>query len=68
MAIKEEITVETIINASIEKVWQFWTKPNHIKKWCTASEDWHITKAENDLIIGGKFLSRMEAKDGSFWI
>lgn len=66
MSAKETITVETLVNASIEKVWQFWTEPNHIKKWCTASEDWHTTKAENDLTIGGKFLSRMEAKDGSF--
>jgi hemoglobin len=42
------------------------TDPVHIKHWNTASEDWHTTHAENDLTIGGKFLSRMEAKDGSF--
>ncbi len=66
MAIKETITVETLVNTPIEKVWEFWTEPAHITKWCTASEDWHITKAENDLKIGGKFISRMEAKDGSF--
>ncbi|HEY6142638.1 MAG TPA: SRPBCC family protein [Flavobacterium sp.] len=66
MAHKETITVETLINAPIEKIWQFWTKPEHITKWNTASDDWHTTKAENDLKIGGKFLSRMEAKDGSF--
>src|SRR4051812_2565505 len=66
METKVTITVETTVNAPIEKVWQFWTEPTHIAKWCNASEDWHITKAENDLTIGGKFLSRMEAKDGSF--
>lgn len=60
------ITVETLVNASIEKIWQFWTKPEHITQWNNASEDWHTTRAENDLRIGGKFLSRMEAKDGSF--
>lgn len=60
------ITVETLINAPIEKVWEFWTKPEHITKWNHASEDWHTTRAENDLRMGGKFLSRMEAKDGSF--
>jgi uncharacterized protein YndB with AHSA1/START domain len=61
-----KITVKTTVNAPIEKVWKFWTEPNHIKKWNNASSDWHTTLAENDLRIGGKFLSRMEAKDGSF--
>jgi uncharacterized protein YndB with AHSA1/START domain len=60
------ITVGTLINAPIEKVWAFWTATEHITKWNHASEDWHTTRAENDLRIGGKFLSRMEAKDGSF--
>lgn len=62
---KAEITVETIINASIAKVWEYWTTPEHIIKWNNASEDWHTTHAENDFRVGGKFLSRMEAKDGS---
>ena len=66
MTFKETITVETLINAPIEKVLEFWTKPEHITQWNNASDDWHTTKAENDLRIGGKFLSRMEAKDGSF--
>jgi uncharacterized protein YndB with AHSA1/START domain len=66
MTLKEIITIETIVIAPIEKVWAFWTKPEHITQWNNASEDWHTTRAENDLRIGGKFLSRMEAKDGSF--
>lgn len=66
MTLKEKITVETLVNAPIKKVWEFWTKPEHITHWNNASEDWHTTRAENDLRIGGKFLSRMEAKDGSF--
>jgi uncharacterized protein YndB with AHSA1/START domain len=61
-----KITVETTVNASIEKVWQYWTEPKHIEKWNNASDDWHTPHAENDLRVGGKFLSRMEAKDGSF--
>ncbi len=66
MTAKKTITVETLIKAPIEKVWEFWTNPEHITKWCTASEDWHTTRAENNLRTGGKFLTRMEAKDGSF--
>jgi uncharacterized protein YndB with AHSA1/START domain len=61
-----KITVEVSINAPLEKAWSFWTNPEDIKKWNAASPDWHTTKAENDLTVGGKFSSRMEAKDGSF--
>ena len=58
------ITVETNIKAAIEKVWVFWTTPNHIAKWNSASEDWHTPFAENDLKVGGKFKSTMASKDG----
>ena len=50
----------------MEVVWENWTEPQHITKWNNASDDWHTPHAENDLRVGGKFLSRMEAKDGSF--
>ncbi|MGZ7444670.1 SRPBCC family protein [Paenibacillus sp. TH7-28] len=60
------ITVEAIVHAPVESVWKYWTEPTHITKWNQASEDWHTPYAENDLRAGGKFVSRMEAKDGSF--
>ena len=63
---KPMITIENTINAPVAKVWKLWTEPEHIKKWNHASDDWHTTRSENDLRVGGKFLSRMEAKDGSF--
>jgi uncharacterized protein YndB with AHSA1/START domain len=63
---KNFITVESTINAPVEKVWNCWTTPQHIIQWNNASDDWHTTRAENDLRVGGQFLSRMEAKDGSF--
>lgn len=59
------ITVTALVNAPIKLVWDRWTNPAHITKWNYASDDWHTTRAENDLKTGGKFLSRMEAKDGS---
>lgn len=62
---KAIITITTTVLAPAEKVWERWTVPEHIIKWNNASDDWHTTHAENDLRIGGKFLSRMEAKDGS---
>ncbi len=59
------ITVEASINSPVQKVWDFYTQPEHIVKWNNASEDWHTPNAENDLREGGRFISRMEAKDGS---
>lgn len=68
---KTTITIENTVNAPVEKVWQYWTTPVHICKWNNASDDWHTPRAENDLRVGGKFSSRMEARDGSlgfdFW-
>lgn len=63
---KQTITIKVTVDASKETVWKYWTEPEHIKNWNNASEDWHTTASENDLRTGGKFLSRMEAKDGSF--
>lgn len=63
---RTKITVESTVKAPVEKVWNFWSSPDHIKKWNSASEDWHTPFAENDLRTGGKFHSRMEARDGSF--
>jgi uncharacterized protein YndB with AHSA1/START domain len=65
MTQKVKITVETTINAPVEKVWEFWNEPSHINNWCTATPEWHTINAANDLKTGGKFSSRMEAKDGS---
>ncbi|MCG2610485.1 SRPBCC family protein [Flavobacterium sp. SM15] len=68
MATKEKttITVAATVNAPIQKVWEFWTSPEHITQWNNASNDWHTPWATNELKTGGKFSYRMEAKDGSF--
>ena len=63
---KQKITIEATLQAPVIKVWKFYTEPEHVIKWNAASDDWHTTRAENDLRKGGKFVSRMEAKDGSF--
>jgi uncharacterized protein YndB with AHSA1/START domain len=61
----QSINISTTINAPVTKVWDFYTQPEHIVNWNNASPDWHTPKATNDLRAGGRFLSRMEAKDGS---
>jgi len=62
---KQLITIETDIQIPIGHVWKYWTNPGDIVNWNQASDDWHTTKAKNDLHTGGKFSSRMEAKDDS---
>ena len=62
----KKITVATIINADLKRVWDYYTNPAHITKWNFADSSWHCPRAENDLKVGGKYKARMEAKDGSF--
>ena len=54
-----------MIDEPVAKVWEAYTNPKHITQWNHASDDWHSPRAENDLRVGGRFASRMEAKDGS---
>jgi uncharacterized protein YndB with AHSA1/START domain len=63
---KTVLTVSATVNATIEKVWNAWTSPEHIMNWNFASDDWHCPLSENDLRVGGKFKATMAAKDGSF--
>lgn len=60
------ITVSTTVPAPLSEVWRAYTTPEDIMRWNAASPDWHTTSATVDLRPGGKFCSRMEAKDGSF--
>ena len=59
------ITVETIVNINVEKVWKFWTNPADIIQWNSPSDNWHTSLVEIDLKEGGTFLYRMETKDRS---
>jgi uncharacterized protein YndB with AHSA1/START domain len=63
---KTIITVQTTVNAPVEKTWDRFTDPKHITKWCQASDDWHVPYADNDVRVGGRFKTTMAAKDGSF--
>lgn len=59
------ITVEITVKAPVEKVWKLWTTPADIMQWNNPSNDWHNTLVEVDLKNEGRFLFRMQAKDGS---
>ncbi len=60
------VSVETRLDIPVEHVWKYWNGAEHIVKWYIASPDWHTPRAENDPRVDGRFLYRMEAKDGSF--
>lgn len=60
------ITLETMVLTTLEKAWETWIQPQHVTQWNFASPDWHCPSAQTDLRVGGKFSSRMEARDGSF--
>lgn len=62
---QETITVQQLVQAPQEKVWTYWTTPEHITQWNNASDDWYTPRAESDLRPGGRFTYRMEARDGS---
>lgn len=61
-----KIQIESMVSAAPQKVWAYYTGPEHITNWNFATEDWKCPKASNDLRVGGKYNARMEAKDGSF--
>ena len=60
-----KITVETVVKAKLNKVWDAWNSPADIQQWNTAQNDWHTTRSSVDLREGGRFRSRMEAKDAT---
>ncbi|QRA43287.1 SRPBCC family protein [Chryseobacterium cucumeris] len=61
-----KITVSAAINADAQKVWNYYTQPEHITRWNFADPSWQCPSASNDMKVGGKYAARMEAKDGSF--
>ncbi len=63
---QERINISAEIIAPADKVWEYWTNPKHIVGWNFGSDDWCCPWATNDFKVGGKYVARMEAKDGSF--
>lgn len=63
---QEKINVRATVLADKQKVWDYYTQPEHITKWNFADPSWHCPTATNDLNVGGRYVARMEAKDGSF--
>jgi len=62
---QEKIIIQTTVNAPRQKVWDYYTRPEHITQWNFADPSWHCPTAKNDLQVGGRYVARMEARDGS---
>jgi uncharacterized protein YndB with AHSA1/START domain len=62
----QKIKVNATINTDLNKVWDYYTNPKHIVNWNFADPSWHCPSASNDMKLGGTYLARMEARDGSF--
>ena len=59
-----KITIKLIILTDKKKAWDYYTLPQHNVNWNFASEEWHWPRASNDLVVGGKYYTRMAAKFG----
>lgn len=60
-----KITIHVFVAAPLKTVWECWNEPAHITQWAFAASDWECPYAENDAVVGGRFLTQMAAKDGS---
>jgi len=62
----EKIKVRATILAEKQKVWNYYTQPEHITQWNFADSSWHCPQASNNMCLGGRYVARMEARDGSY--
>lgn len=54
-------------NLPVSKVWQAWTDPESLKKWC-GPKDFTCPYSSIDLKVGGKYLNCMLSPQGEkFW-
>ncbi|MCG9912202.1 MAG: SRPBCC domain-containing protein [Flavobacteriales bacterium] len=63
---EKQVTIRATVLADKQKVWEYYTQPEHITRWNFADRSWHCPAATNDMKTGGRYVARMEAKDGSF--
>lgn len=61
----QKITIDITIEKPIAMVWETWANPSDIMLWNIPFDDWHCPRVDNDFKSGGRFIFRMEAKDGS---
>lgn len=60
----DAIIIERVFEASVEVIWEMWTKPEHFKQWY-GPQGFTVPVAEMDVRVGGKRLICMASPDGS---
>lgn len=65
-AMNQTVTIDTFVNATPAEAWTAFTTAEAITQWNQATPEWHCPSADVDLRVGGTYLARMEARDGSF--
>lgn len=58
-----EMRLERTVRAPRERVFEAWTKPEHLKKWY-APEGLSVPNSELDLRVGGAFRTEMREPNG----
>jgi uncharacterized protein YndB with AHSA1/START domain len=58
-----DLVLERIVDVPVERVWQAWTTPEHIRKWFTPAP-WSTVDCEIDLRPGGIFRTVMRSPEG----
>ena len=61
---EDAVVIERTFEASIDLIWQLWTKPEHFKKWY-GPKGFSVPVADMDVRVGGKRLICMASPDGS---
>ncbi|NIG55698.1 SRPBCC family protein [Chitinophaga sp. Cy-1792] len=61
-----KIIIATSVPVNTQKAWDYYNEPVHITQWNFADPSWHCPSASNNMVPGGKYSARMEARDGSF--
>lgn len=63
----QDLVIERVFDAPVERVWEAWTDPEQMKKWW-GPKDFTAPTVEIDLKEGGKYLNSMRSPDGQeFW-
>lgn len=58
------IVIEHTVNAPHELVWEAWTNPEHVAKWC-GPNGFTTTIHQTEVRSGGVWRFRMHAPDGT---
>lgn len=61
---ERELSITRVFNAPRHLVFEAWTNPEHLKRWC-APHDFDIPTAEGELKPGGAWRSSMRKSDGT---